>query len=269
MPAEWQDKIKDYCEKYNIPIIHLAETLHEPKVVPMIRGKAFEFSVITALEKILPRNEWRISKAVTTDEYGLHDTDIRILHKRTGKLLRVECKLAKKQGYRLFQDGHIEIKVKCMRSRTLGVAKVKELAPRLGVSENVLSIHNDQYVIADFDIVVTSIGNAFYRTDRKTRVHEWKPSVTEEDFLSHLNPLSVKSLKDVSFESMYLASTKDLVIRHSTGVLCTRKQCDNKENCGFIPNYPIIRFDGKTLKPTNGWIRIEESQTLLKSLVTS
>ena len=41
------------------------------------------------------------------------------------KVLRVECKLAKKGGYRLFPDGHSEIRVKCMRSRTLGPKKLK------------------------------------------------------------------------------------------------------------------------------------------------
>ncbi len=49
MPKSWEEKVKEYCEKYNIPVLYLAETLYEPKVVPMIRGKAFEFSVMMAL----------------------------------------------------------------------------------------------------------------------------------------------------------------------------------------------------------------------------
>ncbi|PIW74711.1 MAG: restriction endonuclease, partial [Candidatus Portnoybacteria bacterium CG_4_8_14_3_um_filter_44_15] len=53
----WDKKVKEYCEKYNIPIFYLAETLYEPKVVPMIRGKAFEFSVMMALQEILPKNK--------------------------------------------------------------------------------------------------------------------------------------------------------------------------------------------------------------------
>lgn len=120
MSKNWQSELKDYCDKYNIPIEFLAETLFEPKVVPMIRGKAFEYSVMTVLEKIFPQNEWKISKAVSSDEASFHDTDIKILHKRTGRIFRLECKLAKKEGYRRFPDGHGEIRIKCMRSRTLG-----------------------------------------------------------------------------------------------------------------------------------------------------
>lgn len=47
MSNDWQQKIEEYCEKYNIPISYLAETLLEPKVVPMIRGKGFEFSAMS------------------------------------------------------------------------------------------------------------------------------------------------------------------------------------------------------------------------------
>jgi len=145
MPKSWEEKVKDYCEKYNIPVLYLAETLYEPKVVPMIRGKAFEFSVMMALQEILPRDKWQVDKPMMNAQIGLHDIDVRVLHKPTGKVISVECKLAKKGGYRLFNDGHSEIRVKCMRSRTLGPAKVKELAPKFGISEKVLAIHNDQY----------------------------------------------------------------------------------------------------------------------------
>ena len=130
MSKDWQQKVEEYCEKYNIPLLYLADTMYEPKVVPMIRGKAFEFSVVMVLQRILPKNEWKVSKATMNEEISFHDTDIKVLHKRTGKLVRVECKLAKKEGYRLYATGDSEIRVKCMRSRTLGDAKVKELAPQ-------------------------------------------------------------------------------------------------------------------------------------------
>jgi hypothetical protein len=267
MSNDWQQKVKEYCDRYNIPISYIAETLYEPKVVPMIRGKAFEFSAMIALQEILPENEWKVSKATMGEEISFHDTDIRVFHKRTGKVIRVECKLAKKEGYRLFNDGHSEIRVKCMRSRTLGAAKVKELAPKLGVDEQVLAIHNDQYLSADFDVVVTSIGNAFYRTDRKTGLFEWKPKKTERDFLLNLNPPSEESLKDFAFARMYVARTTDLAARPTTGVICSRGKCKSKNSCGFIPNYPVIRFDAKTNKPTNGWVSIQESSSLFKRFV--
>jgi len=124
MCETWKKKVKEYCEKYNIPLIYLAEILFEPKVVPMIRGKAFEFSIMLILQKILPGSEWIVDKQMMNAQIGFHDIDVRVLHRPTNKVVRVECKLAKKGGFRLFKDGHSEIRVKCMRSRTLGTAKV-------------------------------------------------------------------------------------------------------------------------------------------------
>src|SRR4030042_7044713 len=98
MTDSWTDKIIEYCQEYSIPIEYLADTLYEPKVVPMIRGKAFEFSVIKQLQAILPTNEWIVSKATAGEEASYHDTDVRVFHKRTGKIVRLECKLSKKEG---------------------------------------------------------------------------------------------------------------------------------------------------------------------------
>lgn len=130
MEKDWKDKILEFCERYNIPLLYLAETMYEPKVVPMIRGKAFEFSVMLMLQEILPKEDWTIDKPVMNAQSGFHDVDIRVEHKPSKKIVRVECKLAKKASYRQFSDKHIELRVKCMRSRTLGLAKVKEIAPK-------------------------------------------------------------------------------------------------------------------------------------------
>ena len=266
MPKSWEEKVKEYCEKYNISLFYLAETLYEPKVVPMIRGKAFEFSAMLALQEVLPSNEWTVDKPMMNAQIGFHDIDVRVQHKQTGKIVRVECKLAKKGGFCFFSDGHSEIRVKCMRSRTLGSSKVKELAPKLGVDEKALAIHNDQYLPTDFDIVITSIGNAFYTTDQKTGLFEWKPTKKGSDFLEKLGVLPKDNLKDFTFNTIFVAKTEDLTIGNNK-VLCTRNQCENKNNCGFIPNYPIISFDGKTNKPTNGWVSIKDSEKLFKHFV--
>ena len=266
MTRGWEEKVKEYCEKYNIPLLYLVETLYEPKVVPMIRGKAFEFSVMMALQNILPKDEWQVDKQAMNAQIGFHDVDVRIVHKPTKKTIRIECKLAKKGGYRLFTDGHSEIRVKCMRSRTLGLSKVKELAPKLGVSEKVLAVHNDQYLPADFDVVISSIGNAFYITDKKTELFEWRPPKAGMDFLRKIGFKNVGSLQDFAFQKMYAAKASDLTIGHNS-VVCTRALCKNKKACGFIPNYPIITFDKKTKQPTNKWISIEQILSLLKDLV--
>jgi len=267
MTSNWTQKIIEYCQEYSIPIEYLSDTLYEPKVVPMIRGKAFEYSVIKRLQAVLPPNEWIVSKATAGEEAFYHDTDVRVFHKRTGRTVRLECKLSKKEGYHLYSDGHSEIKVKCMRSRTLGDTKVKELAPKLGIDEKALAAHRDQYVAADFDIVVTSIGNAFYRTDSKTHLYVWKPKKTEQEFLIKLGAPDLDSQKDFAFNTVLIAKTKDLIANASTGVICTRKQCSNKTGCGFIPNYPIIRFEPMLTQPSNPWVAIEQAQAVLKSLV--
>lgn len=268
MPKSWEEKVKDYCEKYNIPVLYLAETLYEPKVVPMIRGKAFEFSVMMALQEILPKDKWQVDKPMMNAQIGFHDIDVRVLHKPTGKVIKIECKLAKKGGYRLFTDGHSEIRVKCMRSRTLGPAKVKELAPKFGIPEKVLAVHNDQYLSVDFDIVISSIGNAFYTTDKKTGYFEWDPPREGEDFLRKIGASGKGSFQDFAFRSLYVAKTSDLKIGNN-GVICTRAQCKNKKACGFIPNYPVINFDKKTNKPINGWVSVEKSLGLFEDFVKS
>ena len=58
----WVEKVQKYCADYNIPIEYLADTLYEPKVVPMIRGKAFEFSVVLVLQQILSPPNWDVVK---------------------------------------------------------------------------------------------------------------------------------------------------------------------------------------------------------------
>lgn len=266
MSKSWEEKVKKYCEKYNIPVLYVAETLYEPKVVPMIRGKAFEFSVMMALQEILPKDEWQVDKPIMNAQIGFHDVDVRVIHKSTKKIIKIECKLAKKGGYRLFADGHSEIRVKCMRSRTLGPAKVKELAPKLGVSEKVLSVHNDQYLPADFDIVISSIGNAFYTTDKKTGIFEWKPTKAGADFLEKVGYTGKENLKDFAFKTMFVAKASDLAIGKN-GITCTRGLCKNKKACGFIPNYPIIIFDKKNNKPTNKWVSIKQVSGLLEDFI--
>ena len=267
MSNNWQEKIEEYCKKYNIPILYLADTLYEPKVIPMIRGMSFEFSVIMMLQGILHKNEWMVHKVSVGEELSFHDTDVRTFHKRTGKAIRVECKLAKKEGYRQRAGEHSEIYVKCMRSRTLGLTKVKELAPKFGVDEQSLAVHNDQYLSADFDVVVTSIANAFYRTDRKTGLTEFNPTDSETEFLQLLKPSSGEDLKDFAFRRMYVARSIDLTVRPENGITCSRAKCDNKTSCRFIPNYPVIHFDASG-KTTNGWIPIEESANAFRRFIS-
>ena len=264
--GEWIKKIIDYCDYYNIPLAYLSETMSEPKVVPMIRGKAFEFSVMLILQNILPKNEWKVGKIIVNAQSGLHDVDVQVIHLPSKKKLTVECKLAGKERYR-FRKGYNEIDVKCMRSRTLGAGKVASLAPKLGIPKDVLTIHNDQYLPEDFDLVITSIGNTFYRTEKVTGRFEWRPTEQEIKFLENLSYQKSTNLKDFAFNKIYVARSKDLAIGAVPGVVCTRKLCENNHNCGFIPNYPVIRYNPITYKPTETWVEIENSLYLFQSLI--
>lgn len=51
MPAPWQKEVEEFCRRFDIPIEYLADTLSDPKVIPMIRGKAFRVFGGTSTEK--------------------------------------------------------------------------------------------------------------------------------------------------------------------------------------------------------------------------
>ena len=266
----WINELVEFCELYNISLEFLAETLRDPKVIPMIRGKAFEFHVTQSLKRILSSTDWIIHKPFLNPQLGLHDSDVKVIHVLTGKVLTVECKLSDKGSYKYSQkDGLNGFRVKCMRSRTLGEAKVKQLAPVYGVSEDVLKIHNDQYLPTDFSVIITSIGNAFYETEKSSGIFVWSPTKKGEEFLLRLQSLyfNSDSLKDFAFSRMYVSRAYDIAIRNNNGVTCTRRKCNDKTNCGFIPNYPIVVIPDGTKYPASRWIPIEESSSLFESLI--
>ncbi len=262
----WQRKIQEYCDKYNIPLEYLSDTLYEPKVVPMIRGKSFEFSIMISLQKILPEADWEVEKVPMNAQQGMHDVDVIVRHKDTGKELSIECKLAAKGKFRTYNNGDSTVRVKCMRSRTLGEKMVKQLAPKLKVSVDQLSVHNDQYLPKDFDLVVTSIGNAFYETN--DGIFEWEPTERGISFLESLNKnKEISDPKDFAFNQIYIAPSYALAIEEENGIQCTRKKCTKNTDCGFIPNYPIIKFNNKNEFPLEPWIPIENSEELFTSLI--
>ncbi|MCB1193975.1 MAG: hypothetical protein KDK90_26300, partial [Leptospiraceae bacterium] len=231
---DWQSKIVKYCEDYNLPLYYLSDTLYDPKVIPMIRGKAFEYTVLERIKSILNSDIWEISKPFLNPQLGLHDTDVLVKHKPTNKLISIECKLASKGSCRVSKNRTL-IKVKCMRSRTLGVEMVNHLSPKLKIDPNVLTIHNDQYLPSDFDFVITSIGNAFYSTNEKG-VFYFNP---QEEHFSFLKNFPGVNLKDETFNQLYFASAESISIKRKNKIKCTRKKCKNPNNCGFIPNYPV------------------------------
>ena len=238
----------------------------------MIRGKAFEFSAYEKLLEVLDNKKWLVEKPIVNAQFGVHDEDVRVTHLETNTRISIECKLAAKGRFRKQKDGSYYIFVKCMRSRTLGDTRIAQLAPKIGVSKQVLKVHNDQYVQSDFDLVLTSIGNAFYATNPKTNRFEWSPTIEGIRFLKKMSNTQEETLlKDLAFNRMYIITSKNLTIKNGSWHKCTRKGCTNKENCGFIPNYPKIYFppfeENVFKKCTNGWSVINDAETLFLALV--
>ncbi len=78
------DDIKEYCERYNVPIENLMDILEDQKVLPMIRGKATEYIVAVVLKQILKGRNWQIQKLNLNAQPGMYDEDISITHSKTG-----------------------------------------------------------------------------------------------------------------------------------------------------------------------------------------
>ena len=269
---KWQDKLKQFCQRYDLDIEHIAEVLNDPKVVPMIRGKSFEFSAKKRLSKILS-DRYKVTNPRLNAQTGQHDIDIAITNTLTGKKYSVECKLASKGSFKakvkkdqnlsLFEEyseyySSLQLKVKCMRSRTLGEQAAKQKFKATGLDYDLLMIHNDQYIPGEFDLVITSIANAFYETNKEDGLFYWNPPENSKLFLEMLN---INNQHD-AFLKMYVATSESLAANDFNNIKCTRKKCI-EGNCNFIPNYPIISFNCQTGKPFKPWIPLEKIETLL------
>jgi len=258
MSDEHIKSILRICSEYNIPIEYLPEIITDPKVIPMIRGIGFEFFVYEKLISKLDNSRWRVEKPILNAQLNSHDVDVKVIYIKTNREITIECKLAgggTENNYKKLADGTHKISVKCMRSRTLGSKMVKKMAPIYRVSQKSLSIHADSYRADSFDFVATSLGNAFYRTDPKTKIPIWNPTEEEKKFLLKLFQQGNEDLKKCVFDHLYFSRSTDL-IPGNNNVVCSRRKCNNK-HCGFIPNYPNIIFNNElTIK--NKWVGIDE-----------
>ncbi|WP_315786592.1 hypothetical protein [Fischerella sp. JS2] len=125
-PEQWINDIREFCRSLNISTTDLYKILTDLKVAPMIRGKAFEYSIYSRLKQILPSQDWTVTKPIMNAQSGIHDIDIMVKHHQTGKIISIECKLASKGSFKVAKrnlsgvttKGDYLIAVKCMRSRT-------------------------------------------------------------------------------------------------------------------------------------------------------
>lgn len=285
---KWITDLREYCRSLNISTDDLYRIVTDLKVAPMIRGKAFEFSTHSRLKQLLPPKKWTVSKPVMNAQTGMHDIDVMVRHNRTNKIISVECKLAGKGRFRVAgraqagvaKEGDYLISVKCMRSRTTKTpAKVAVEAKRLGVSEEAFLAHSDQYRASHFNVVATSIGNAFYETledEDGNMIYKFQPTEQGKKFIERLKPSSNMEavLQEFVYNKVYLAASADLAVSMESGVICGKKSCQNKSNCGFIPNYPIINFGNIEEMPLdiipfpqNHWTAIENCERFFEEIL--
>jgi len=287
----WAENIREYCEGLNISVDDLYKIVTDLKVAPMIRGKAFEFSTYSKLKELLPSEDWSVTKPNMNAQTGIHDIDILVTHKPTRKQISVECKLASKGGFGIaqrrntvLQRNDYFIKVKCMRSRTTKTAsKVTAGARLMGISDEEFLAHSDQYRQSHFDVVATSIGNAFYQTiedDEGNLAYIFSPTdeaiefITKFNFFNNCNAHTEEILQEFVYNKIYFIRSSDLIVSPESQVVCTKRKCENKRNCGFIPNYPIINFGnlqdlnvGNDPSPINNWIGIENTEAFFKQFI--
>ena len=114
-------KMLEYCETFKIPEEYIYDILIDQKVVPMIRGKATEYSVFLLLKEILNPHEWVVAKLNLNAQNGIHDEDVSLTHQRTGIINKVECKNATRGSFKFSSKAKIKNKafctIKCHKSR--------------------------------------------------------------------------------------------------------------------------------------------------------
>lgn len=258
--SDWVEELVKFSQCYDLEIEYITEILNDPKVIPMIRGKSFEFTVKKYIVELLPKT-YEITNPRLNAQTGMQDVDVLIINQQTNQKYTLECKLASKGSFHPNTKGNPWLAVKCMRSRTLGDEAAQQRANTTGLAYELWKTHTDQYRQEDFDFVVTSMANTFYQTNEHN-LYVWNPDEQAQLFL---NKLGINNQQQ-AFNKMFIARSKDLIATENNQIKyqtkCTRKKCSNS-NCGFIPNYPKIFFDMNTGNPLPPWFPLDQLESLL------
>ncbi|MHA1815289.1 MAG: hypothetical protein ACTSX1_04735 [Candidatus Heimdallarchaeaceae archaeon] len=247
---EIRERIIRYCDYYDVPLNNLPEILEDLKVIPMIRGKGFEFFVSNTLQSLVDTGIWSIDNPNINAQSEVHDVDVVVTSEELDKTINIECKLAGKDTFRI-ERGIARFKVKCMRSRTISDNDTAtRMARRYGIGRDILLNHRDNYREDDFDFVITSMGNSLWTTIDKR--YTFRPRM---EYLSKLKRLfpdhfnHVKNMHDFqkqAFSFLLIAESSDITVTEKNNITCSRRGCirdGTHYRCGFIPNYPIINLD--------------------------
>jgi len=230
VPISLIDEINAYCRKYGVPSEYLIRIIDDPKVVPMIRGKAVEFNVYLFLKSKLPAQAWKVEKIDMNAQPGHPDLDVLVTHLPSKTRLTVECKSAVRNSFRVSspKSNRPHFQVKCHRSRSFIDKET-----------------NDRYLVGDFDVVVTNPSNAFILKG------------TEEDFAVTHDRDKLKVLS-----SFYGSSnSEDILIKsYSDWLFASAPDIAIK---GVIPRTPYVQFE----KDPN-WKRVDDAENVLLKAVT-
>lgn len=107
-------------------------------------------------------------------------------------------------------------------------------------------------------------------------MYKFQPTQEGIQFIQRLNPFSSNEadLQELVYNQVYLACSLDIAVSRQSGVICNKRSCSDKYNCGFIPNYPVINFGNidelppNTIPyPQNGWIGIDNSLSFFENIL--
>ncbi len=106
--------------------------------------------------------------------------------------------------------------------------------------------------------------------------YKFQPTEAGKKFIKRLNPPvdNEIALQEFVYNKVYFASSLDIAVSSKSGVLCNKRNCLDKSDCGFIPNYPVINFGNITElspdlipSPKNHWIEIERVEQFFKEVL--
>lgn len=262
--------IKNYCKNYDVLMKYLVEIISDLKVIPMIRGKSFEYSTSDRLKEELS-DRWEVKNLNINAQPNIHDIDVLVIRKKDNKQIRVECKLTKNNSF-IINNDIAKIRVKCMRSRTFSDnASAERMAKNYKVSKEALLIHADSYRKEDFNFVITSLGNSMWKTiNNKYVFNGYKKyfDFLKNKFPNHFN--NFHNFQQETFNFLLFAKASDIAVSTMNNLKCTRKKCKNNgtdKNCGFIPNYPIINLNDVE-KNKGPWKMIKYIETEFNNFLT-
>lgn len=243
------------------------------KVVPMLRGIAFEFAAHDRLKELLPAQVWRVDKPIINAQSTIQDIDILVTHLPTSKQISIECKLAAKDSLKLSGQGRAQIRVKCMRSRTVGPRAAADLARRYrqqgqNVTKQAVLKHRDNYRDCDFNFVLTSVGNALWTTRKSDGMYVFEPKPRAINYCRQLlgKPnMEINEVKKGMADYLLVAPSSRLKVCPENNIECRRKTCRKartSRSCGFIPNYPIADLIDHTV-----WVPIENAERVFAEFI--